>query len=80
MPTAFWRRRNSWSGSARRGAEVRVKVWPEDGQALADQIGATVRRSYPLKPGQEIQVSLRRGYDIGIAQGWTAHGYTPRSN
>lgn len=57
---------------------ARVTKWPEDGQALADQIGAAARQSYPLKPGQEIKVVLRRGYDIGIAQGWTSHSYSPR--
>lgn len=57
---------------------ARVAAWPKDEQALADQIGKIVRQSYPLKPGQTIHVTLRRGYDIGIAQGWSAHGYSPR--
>lgn len=57
---------------------ARVATWPKDEQALADQIGVIVRQSYPLKPGQEIKITLRRGYDIGIAQGWSAHGYSPR--
>lgn len=33
-----------------------------------------------LAADQEINVTLRRGYDIGIAQGWTTNSYTPRFN
>ncbi|WP_297506280.1 RDD family protein [uncultured Caulobacter sp.] len=57
---------------------ARVATWPSDPQALADRIGVAVRRSYALKPGETIKVVLRRGYDIGIAQGWTARSYEPR--
>ncbi|WP_421738744.1 RDD family protein [Caulobacter sp.] len=47
---------------------AKLRTWPDEPQALADQVGAAALSRYKLAPGQRVRVVLSRGYDIGIAQ------------